>query len=82
VHNLSDLDLPFTEEEVWSTIKQMPSDKAPDLDSYTGHFYKTCWPIIKDDIMVPFLQSGVERLLILGSSTRLTSSLFSQEGEC
>ena len=29
VHELSDLDLPFTEEEVWSTIKQMPSDKAP-----------------------------------------------------
>lgn len=51
VHELPDLDLPFTEEEVWSTIKQMPSDKAPGPDGYTGRFYKTCWPIIKEDIM-------------------------------
>jgi hypothetical protein len=39
VHDLSDLELPFTEEEVWSTIKQMPSDKAPGPDGYTGRFY-------------------------------------------
>jgi hypothetical protein len=29
----------------------MPSDKAPGPDGYTGWFYKTCWPIIKEDIM-------------------------------
>jgi hypothetical protein len=51
VHDLSDLELPFSEEDVWSTIKQMPSDKAPGPDGYTGRFYKTCWPIIKEDIM-------------------------------
>jgi mannosylglycoprotein endo-beta-mannosidase len=51
VHDLSELDLPFTEEEVWSTIKQMPSDKAPGPDGFTGCFYKTCWAIIKKDIM-------------------------------
>jgi hypothetical protein len=50
-HNLSDLDLPFTEEEVWSTIKKLPSDKAPGPGGLTGRFYKSCWPVIKQDIM-------------------------------
>jgi hypothetical protein len=29
----------------------MPSDKAPRPDGFTGRFYKSCWPIIKADIM-------------------------------
>jgi len=49
-HDLSDLELPFTE-EVWRTIKQLPSDKAPGPDGYAGRFYKVCWAIIKEDIM-------------------------------
>jgi len=50
-HNLADLELPFTEEEVWNTIKQLPPDKAPGPDGFTGRFYKVCWPIIKNEIM-------------------------------
>jgi len=50
-HDLADLDLPFSEEEVWKTILQLPSDKAPGPDGFTGRFYKSCWPIIKEDIM-------------------------------
>jgi hypothetical protein len=50
-HNLSDLYLPFTEDEVWLTIKKLPSDKAPGPDGLTGRFYKSCWTIIKHDIM-------------------------------
>jgi hypothetical protein len=42
---------PFTEEEVHNAIKQMPNDKAPDPDGYTGAFYKSCWGIIKGDVM-------------------------------
>jgi hypothetical protein len=49
-HDLSDLDLPFSE-EIWKTILQLPSDKAPGPDGFAGRFYKSCWPIIKDDIM-------------------------------
>ena len=48
--NAHDLELPFTE-EVWRTIKQLPSDKAPGPDGYAGRFYKVCWAIIKEDIM-------------------------------
>lgn len=50
-HDLSSLEVPFTEQEVWSTIKQLPSDKAPGPDGFTGRFYKSCWQIIKHDIM-------------------------------
>jgi hypothetical protein len=49
--NLSDFELPFTEEEVWMTIKKLPFDKAPGLDGFMRRFCKTCWPITKQDIM-------------------------------
>jgi hypothetical protein len=48
---LSQLDAPFSEEEVWETIKHLPSDKAPVPDGFTGRFCKSCWPIIKTEIM-------------------------------
>ena len=49
--DLTDLDSPFSEEEVWKTICSLPSNKAPGPDGFTGKFYKVCWPIIKTDIM-------------------------------
>lgn len=50
-HNLDMLDAPISEEEAWNTIEQLPPVKAPSPDGFTEHFYKTCWQIIKDDIM-------------------------------
>jgi hypothetical protein len=50
-HELSLLDDPFSEEEVWATIKDLPLDKAPGPDGFTGRFYKTCWSIIKGDLL-------------------------------
>lgn len=51
VEDLEDLDRLFTEAEVWSVVQQLPSDKAPGPDGFTGLFYKRCWSIIKGDIM-------------------------------
>jgi hypothetical protein len=34
-HDLAALDAPFSEEEVWATIKQLPSDKASGPDGFT-----------------------------------------------
>jgi hypothetical protein len=50
-HDLHMLESPISEEEVWSTIKSLPADKAPGPDGFTGRFYKACWDIIKGDIM-------------------------------
>jgi hypothetical protein len=49
--SLSNLGAPFSEEEVLRAITQMPSDKAPDPDGFTGAFFKKCWGTIKNDIM-------------------------------
>jgi hypothetical protein len=35
------LELPFTEEEVWRTLRDLLSDKSPGPDGMTGAFYKT-----------------------------------------
>jgi len=49
--DLSGLDAPFSEEEVWAAVRDMPSDRAPGPDGFTGAFYQTAWPIIRSDIM-------------------------------
>jgi hypothetical protein len=41
----------ISKEEVWNTVKQLPGDKPPGLDGFTGRFYKNCWQIIKGGIM-------------------------------
>jgi hypothetical protein len=49
--NLASMGDAFTEDEVRKAINQMPSDKAPGPDGFTGLFFKRCWGTIKDDIM-------------------------------
>lgn len=49
--DLADLTEPFTEQEVRAVISEIPSDRAPGPDGFTGAFYKAAWPIIKGDIM-------------------------------
>jgi hypothetical protein len=61
----------FTEEEVWATIKALPSDKAPGPDGYTGRFYKVAWEVIKPDLMAAvsrLMQGDVSRLFLLNSA--------------
>jgi hypothetical protein len=50
-HDLEDLDAPFTEEEISSVIKGMPSEKAPGPDRFIGIFFKKCWSFIKIDLI-------------------------------
>ena len=44
---LTDLDLPFIEEETKAAIFSLPSDKALGPDGFTGIVFKECWDIIK-----------------------------------
>jgi hypothetical protein len=42
-YNLSSLDMPFTEAEIFKkSIDLLPADKAPGLDGFTGTFFKSC----------------------------------------
>ncbi|CAD6333982.1 unnamed protein product [Miscanthus lutarioriparius] len=59
---LFNLDLPFSEEEVFNSIKDLPPDKAPGPDGFTGRFYKCCWAVIKNDIMAAIQSLWSDRL--------------------
>ena len=51
IDGLENLSLPFTDSEVDTVIKNMPSDRAPGPDGFTGLFLKKCWNILKPDFM-------------------------------
>lgn len=72
--DLSLLDEPITEEEVWSTIRSLPMDRAPGPDGFTGRFYKECWAMIKADVMaaIIILQQGNARGLGLLNAAYIT----------
>jgi hypothetical protein len=59
VADLAELDNMFTEEDIWNTIREMLSDRAPRSDGFTGAFYKRAWPIIKHDILAGIMKLGV-----------------------
>jgi hypothetical protein len=49
VQGLEEISQPFLQEEIELVLKQMPPDKSPGPDGFTGLFLKRCWPIIKQD---------------------------------
>jgi hypothetical protein len=69
--DLTELDVVFSEEEIWNTIKSLPSDKAPGPDGFTGRFYKVAWQVIKVDFMAVvgrLMQCDVNKLYLLNSA--------------
>lgn len=48
--DLQQLEVPFTNEELWAAIKELPPDKAPGPDGFSSRFYQSTWAIIKGDI--------------------------------
>uniref|UniRef100_A0A2N9GD74 Reverse transcriptase domain-containing protein n=1 Tax=Fagus sylvatica TaxID=28930 RepID=A0A2N9GD74_FAGSY len=47
----TELEVPFSEEEVVTALNQMSGEKAPGPDGYTIAFYKHCWDIVKLDVL-------------------------------
>lgn len=52
--DLSHIDHCFSEDEIWSIVRDLPPDKAPGPDGFTGQFYRSAWSIIKQDIIQAF----------------------------
>jgi hypothetical protein len=48
------LDRLFDEDEIHIAISDLPAEKAPGPDGFTGEFYKTCWDIIKREVLASF----------------------------
>ena len=48
-HDLDALTVRFSNVEIDNVIREMPTDRAPGTDGFTGVFLKKCWPIIKED---------------------------------
>lgn len=45
------LDQAFSLEEIKAAMDDLPMEKAPGPDGFTGGFYKKCWEIIKYDLL-------------------------------
>lgn len=46
-----DLEAIPTSQEVWDAIQNLPPDSAPGPDGFTGHFYRGCWDIVRNDVV-------------------------------
>ena len=69
--DLSELDAPIGEVEVCAAIKELPSDRAPGPDGFTGTFYKTTWPVIRLEVMAAvraFEQGNSRHLNLLNNA--------------
>nr|ABA97942.1 retrotransposon protein, putative, LINE subclass [Oryza sativa Japonica Group] len=53
---LSELEEPFTVDEVWRAIVDSPRDKAPGPDGFSGQFYHCFWGIIQEDVLAALNQ--------------------------
>jgi hypothetical protein len=49
--DLHHLELPFLEQEVEAMIQSMPKEKAPGPNEFIGVLFRSCWHIIKQDLM-------------------------------
>ncbi|KAM0911679.1 hypothetical protein ACQ4PT_013296 [Festuca glaucescens] len=49
--DLSGLETPFSEEEIWDAVKAMPANKSPGPDVLTWDFFKACWATVKVDVV-------------------------------
>ncbi|XP_073353994.1 uncharacterized protein [Aegilops tauschii subsp. strangulata] len=49
VKGLQALSVPFTHAEIDQVVRELPSDRAPGPDGFSGGFIKSCWHIIKED---------------------------------
>jgi hypothetical protein len=83
VQGLDEISQPFLQEEIELVLKQMPPDKSPGPDGFTGLFLKRCWPIIKQDffkLIQDFHEGTLQLQNINESFITLVPKVHSPEG--
>jgi endonuclease/exonuclease/phosphatase family metal-dependent hydrolase len=81
--DLSILPAPFSHEEIDKVVAQMPSDKSPGPDGFSGLFLKVCWPVIKYDfyrLCEEFWEGSLNLQSINDSLITLIPKVASREG--
>jgi hypothetical protein len=48
------LDQLFIELKIRVVVNELPTEKAPGPDRFTGVFFKSCWKVIKHDVVAAF----------------------------
>ena len=51
IDGLDELSAPFTKYEIDVVVKELPTDKSPGPDGFNNEFLKSCWDIIKGDVL-------------------------------
>jgi hypothetical protein len=49
--DLAGLEAHFSDEEVWAAVHSMPANKSPGPDGFSWEFYRSCWLVVKDDVL-------------------------------
>lgn len=53
--DLSELDQPFTKEEVKKTVFDLAKDKTPGSHGFTANFYQHYWDLIREYLLKLFM---------------------------
>ena len=48
------LEMPFSEDEIYVALMEMNEDKAPGPNGFTMAFWQSCWEFIKEEILEMF----------------------------
>jgi hypothetical protein len=52
--NLTSLCSPFSEQEIYKALKEIPRDKSPSPDDFGSGFYQDLWSLVKSDTLSLF----------------------------
>jgi len=63
------LSIPVTEKKVSEVLKEMQNGKAPVLDGLNVDFFKSCWNIVKEDIIRLVEDSRLSRTILKALNT-------------
>jgi hypothetical protein len=50
--DLAGLEAHFSDDEVWAALRLMPANKFPGPDGFSWEFYRSCWSVIKSDVIL------------------------------